>query len=80
MSYARFYGWLAKDRKEIEENGEDIVLYMSVKSDEAVEASRELRNFAKKYGISDKTAYRVALCMEEMVAYVKEAGSIDSHK
>ena len=73
MSYVRYRGWLEKDRKEIEENGEDIVLYMSVKPDEAVEASREIRNFAEEHGIDKRIAYRAALCMEEMVAYAQAA-------
>lgn len=77
LSFARYCKWIRKDRKEIEENGEDIVLYMSVKPDEAVEASREIRSFAKENGISDKIAYRTALCMEEMVAYAREADAID---
>ena len=73
MSYYRYREWLKKDRKEIEENGEDIVLYMSVKPDEAVEASREIRNFAEEHGIDKRIAYRAALCMEEMVAYAQAA-------
>ena len=73
MSYIRYRGWIEKDRKEIEENGEDIVLYMSVKPEDAVEASRDLRRFADEHGISKKIAYHAALCMEEMVAYAKAA-------
>ena len=73
MSYYRYRGWLEKDRREIDENGEDIVLYMSVKPDEAVEASREIRTFAEEHGIDKRISYRAALCMEEMVAYAKAA-------
>ena len=77
MSYVRYRGWLEKDRKEIEENGHDIVLYMTVHPEEAVEASRELRSYAEKHGISKRIAYRAALCMEEMVAYARAAEAID---
>jgi hypothetical protein len=77
MSYSRYRKWIEEDRKEIEENGEDIVLYMSVKPEEAVEASRELRRFAKENGISDKVAFRMGLCLEEMVAYARAAETID---
>lgn len=80
MSYARYRKWIEKDRKDIEENGEDIVLYMSVKPDEAVEASRELRSFAKENGISERIAYRAALCMEEMVAYARAADAVEPLK
>ncbi len=44
---------------------------MTVRPGEAVEASGELRSFAEENGINNKIAYRAALCMEEMVAYVK---------
>ena len=77
MSYIRYRSRLEKDRREIKERGEDIVLYMSVKPDEAVEASRELRRFAGEHGISERISYRAALCMEEMVAYVKTAEAIN---
>ena len=77
MSCVRYRDWLEKDRKEIEENGHDIVLYMTVHPEEAVEASRELRSFAEDHGISRRIAYRVALCMEEMVAYARAAEAID---
>ena len=77
MSYVRYRGWLEKDRKEIEENGHDIVLYMTVHPEEAVEASRELRSYAEEHGISKRIAYRAALCMEEMVAYARAAEAID---
>ena len=78
LSYIRFRSWISRDRKEIEENGEDIVVNMTVKPAEAVEASRQLRDFAKQKGISDRIAYRVALCMEEMVAYAKTSEAFDS--
>ena len=77
MSYIRYRDWLIRDRKELEENGEDIVLYMAVKPEEAVEASRELRKFAKEHGIINRVAYRAALCMEEMVAYAESAKAFD---
>lgn len=78
MSHIRYRSWLQKDRKEIEENGEDIVLSMTVKPEEAVEASRLLRRFAEEHGISKRIAYRAALCMEEMVAYARTAEAINS--
>ena len=73
VSYARYRKWMRDDREELEKNGEDIVLNMTVGHDDAVEASRQIRKFADEHGINEKISYRVALCMEEMVAYVKEA-------
>ena len=73
FSWGRYRKWLEKDRKEEAENSDDIILYMTVKPDEAVDASRAIRAFAEKHGIERRVAYRVALCVEEMAAYVKEA-------
>lgn len=77
MSCVRYRSWLEKDRRELAEKGEDIVLFMSVKPDEVVEASKELRRFADENGISKRISYRAALCMEEMVAYVKTAEAMN---
>lgn len=68
LSYRRFRWWLEEDKKE---NLDAAVLYMDVKPENAVESSRLLRQFADEHGIEKRVSYRVALCMEEMVAYVK---------
>ncbi|MCR5301344.1 MAG: polysaccharide biosynthesis C-terminal domain-containing protein [Lachnospiraceae bacterium] len=50
-------------------------LYMSVKPENAIKASKTIQNFASEHGYSLKLANRARLCMEEMVAYsVKAAG------
>lgn len=72
MAMMRYRKWIMKDDEEFRENGEDIVLYMTVDPEDAVEASRKIRRFAHEHGINPKIAYRVALSMEEMVAYVEE--------
>ena len=72
FSFTRYIYLVKKDHKEDETNGY-LVLYMTVKPEQAVEASRRLRQFAEENGISEKISYRAALCMEEMVAYVKSA-------
>ena len=51
---------------------------MSVKPEEAVSASREIREFANTIGINSKVSYRIALCMEEMVAYIVQRQKRDS--
>ena len=59
-------------RKVIEEDkrqGRQIVLYMQVSPEDAVEASIAIRNYADEHGIDPKISGCVALCMEEMVAY-----------
>ena len=63
----RFKWWEKKQKNEVEPTQKQICLM--VKPSEAVEASKTIRNFAKENGCSDKLAYRVALCMEEMLAY-----------
>lgn len=50
---------------------DEIVLYMTVRPDQAVSASRELRSLAKKWGIAPGISYKIALCMEEMVYFAK---------
>lgn len=73
LSLARYRQRIAKDCADAEKSGENLVLYMTVKPQDAVEASREIRRFADGHGISKRTSYRVALCLEEMVAYAQEA-------
>ena len=72
LSMRRYRWWLAKDRKEQLDNEEEIVLHMTIRPEDAVEASRSLRAFADENGTDKRVAYRIALCMEEMVAYAKE--------
>lgn len=45
------------------------VLYLSVKPSDAIDASRYIRQYAMDHGFSDRIAYRISLCMEEMVNY-----------
>lgn len=65
------YKYLRK--KDRQNSDEDIVLYMTVEKGEAVEASKYIRTFADKHGIDGRVSYRVALCMEEMVAFIEES-------
>ena len=62
-------------KKNRQNESDDIVLYMTVEKDQAVDASRYIREFAKARGIDERTAYRVALCMEEMVAFIEDSGT-----
>lgn len=80
MSFARYRSWIERDRKEARENGRDIVLYMAIHPQEAVEASRQIREFAKERGVNERISYRAALCVEEMVAYARAAEAIDPIK
>ena len=45
-------------------------LYMTVRPEDAVAASREVRRFADEHGIEKSVSYKIALSLEEMVAYV----------
>ena len=67
----RYRRWLVQDREEVEQLVG--ILSLSVSPEDAVEASREIRRFADERGVSARVAYRVALCMEEMVAYAAAA-------
>lgn len=67
----RYRRWLRKDR----EDAERFIgmLSLSVSPEDAVAASRDIRRYADERGVSPRVSYRMALCMEEMVAYAVEA-------
>ena len=73
LSLVRYRHWFAMDVEDAERDGENLVVYMTVKPEDAVEASREIRRFADEHGIDKRISYRAALCMEEMVAYAQQA-------
>ena len=58
--------------KEKEENAEK-KLYLSVRQQDAEEASEYIEKYAEKNGISKDIAYRIGLCIEEMVNYEVKA-------
>lgn len=49
------------------------VLYLTVRPEEAVEASRAIRKYADEKGYNKRLSYRVSLCMEEMAAYAVDS-------
>ena len=66
------YGiWLKKDQTSVDPSARRLSL--TVKPDEAVEASRQIRRWAIENGFMARVANRVSLCMEEMVAYAETA-------
>lgn len=67
VNICRYQWWLKRDERE--DNPEEEVLYLTVRPEEAIEASRMIRHFAEENGYPERIAYRMALCMEEMVAY-----------
>ena len=67
----RYFWWVRQDREALDPSEQ--VLFLTVKPEEAVDASRMLRQFADENGCPPGVAYRMALCMEEMVAYAVES-------
>ena len=66
--------------KEIKEEKEGDILYLEVKPDEALEASKELLEYAKEHNYPKEVSHNVALCMEDFVNYaVKSRDSLDIH-
>ena len=65
----RYVYWIKKNKEPGISDYQTI--YLSVTPEDAIEASREVREYAKEHGYSEKLAYRAALCMEEMVHYAK---------
>ena len=67
VNVCRYGWWLKRDAQE--DDPAEEVLYLTVKPEDAIEASRMIRSFAEERGYPERIAYRMALCMEEMVAY-----------
>ena len=63
----RYKRWVLRDLDDEEQLVGAVSL--SVSPANAVEASHEIRHFADEKGVLQRVSYRVALCMEEMVAY-----------
>ena len=76
VSVLRYTVWINKDINEIDNLDDQYVLYMTVRPEQAVPASRDIRRFAEEKGVDLKVSYRVALCMEEMVAYADRSSGI----
>ena len=71
FNFAHYRKRLKKDSQELED---DIGLfYLTLKPDEAIEASREIRAYADEIGFEKRYSYRIALCIEEMAAYAKSS-------
>lgn len=49
------------------------LIHLSVKPDEAVEASRLVRRYADEHGIAKIKSYRTSQCLEEMAAYAEQS-------
>ena len=76
ISYGKYLLQMKRDKEEMD-SGTGI-LYLTVSPEDAVEASEMIKNYADEIGCSKGLANRVALCMEEMVAYaVKERTGVD---
>ena len=61
---------------EVDEQGDGELLYLSVKPEDAVEASRLLRDYANERGYPPRIANRLSLCMEEMVSYAVSVSKV----
>ena len=70
-NFIRYSKWIKKDKKEMDQLIG--VLSLSVSPEDAVEASSKIETYAKEKHISSRMAYRVSLCVEEMIAYAVAA-------
>ena len=69
LNIRRYRKWLEKDQASLDPSARRLSL--TVRPDEAVEASRLIRRWATENGFSDRIANRVSLCVEEMAAYAE---------
>ena len=75
-STLRYCRWVQRGRQETKP--EEDQLYMSVRPEDAITASRMIRKYADTKGYPARIANRISLCMEEMVSYAVNAnGSRD---
>ena len=71
--------YLSRVRRDTKEDVEDQgLIHLSVRPDEAVEASRLVRRYADAHGIDRIKSNRTSVCLEEMAAYSQESQKIDS--
>lgn len=68
LSSARCIRLRRQERKNI---SDDIVLYMTVKKDEADEASEYVKDFADDHDIDPELSSRMALCVKNMVGFIR---------
>lgn len=75
---ARYFYNDIKSKKDELENKKK--LYLTVRREDAIEASKYIKHYASENGVSDDIAYRVSLCMEEMLEYaVKSQRRLNLH-
>lgn len=67
VNACRYRWWRKRDLSEYDSQKK--VLYLSVKPQDAAEASQYIEDFTDEHGYPHSVAYRMSLCMEEMVAY-----------
>ena len=72
----RYIGHIKRDIQEDDPDAK--MLSLTVKPEEAVEASREIRRYSRDNGCSKRVSYRMALCVEEMIAYAVESQKRDN--
>ncbi len=70
-NFIRYKTWVKKDCAEIEQLVG--VLSLAIAPNEAAEASEKLKAYADDKHVDTSTSYKMALCLEEMVAYAHAA-------
>jgi len=69
LDWIHFRKMIAEDKK-ADAAGDNHVLYLSLKPEEAAEVSEAIREYADEKGVDKNISYKTALCVEEMGAYV----------
>ena len=71
----RYRKWLRQDAENLDPKTS--TLYLTVESERAIEASKEIQQYAVEHGYSGTIANKIGLCMEEMVAYATKSQGKD---
>lgn len=69
LDWIHFRKMISEDKK-ADAAGNNHVLYLSLKPEEAAEVSAAIREYADEKGVEKSISYKTALCVEEMGAYV----------
>lgn len=78
INTVRYISFVKKDRESA--SPDEKTLYLSVKSEEALEASKDIADYAKEKGYPMKLVNDISLCFEEMISYaVKSQNRIYFH-
>lgn len=71
INLIRYFKFIKKENENIGKH--EKILYLTVTPDEAIEASKDIEDYALSENYSEEIANNMSMCMEEMVGYAKKS-------